>query len=234
MSLTKFTENVNNVSSLPDKPNIQSDELKRVFDQAGNSIKEYLNNMKAISVRDKATYDIVKKITNRKIDVVCDPTFLLTKEDYKKEIGNKLNDNYIFVYLFSNLNSSLVQKIKDFAKSRNLKIISGTNNYNWCDDCVINNPINFMNSIYYADYVITDTFHGTIFSINFEKQFIVLNKKKNKVNELLKNFNFEDRLFEENSNIEILDEKIDYKLRNKPLKEHREASFNYLNEVIKK
>lgn len=45
MSLTKLTANLNNVSSLPDKPTLQSDELKAVFDEAGNAIKEYLNEI---------------------------------------------------------------------------------------------------------------------------------------------------------------------------------------------
>lgn len=45
MSLTKLTENLNNVSSLPDKPTLQSDELKAVFDKAGNVIKNYINEI---------------------------------------------------------------------------------------------------------------------------------------------------------------------------------------------
>ena len=45
MSLTKLTSNLNNISSLPDKPTLQSDELKAVFDEAGNVIKEYLNDV---------------------------------------------------------------------------------------------------------------------------------------------------------------------------------------------
>lgn len=45
MSLTKLTENLNKVSSLPDKPTLQSDELKAVFDEAGNAIKAYINEI---------------------------------------------------------------------------------------------------------------------------------------------------------------------------------------------
>lgn len=45
MSLTKLTENLNKVSSLPDKPTLQPDELKAVFDNAGNAIKNYINEV---------------------------------------------------------------------------------------------------------------------------------------------------------------------------------------------
>lgn len=44
MSLTKLTENLNKVSSLPDKPTLQADELKAIFDEAGNVIKNYIND----------------------------------------------------------------------------------------------------------------------------------------------------------------------------------------------
>lgn len=45
MSLTKLTENLNKVSSLPDRPTLQSDELKAIFDEAGNTIKNYINEI---------------------------------------------------------------------------------------------------------------------------------------------------------------------------------------------
>lgn len=45
MSLSKLTTNLNNISSLPDKPTLQSDELKQEFDKAGNSIKDYINDI---------------------------------------------------------------------------------------------------------------------------------------------------------------------------------------------
>lgn len=66
MSLTKLTANLNSVSSLPDKPTLQSDELKSVFDEAGNVIKEYLNDVlteeieKLVSDTAKSTKTIVE------------------------------------------------------------------------------------------------------------------------------------------------------------------------------
>lgn len=62
MSLTKLTENLNNVSSLPDKPSIQSEELKKVFDAAGNIIKEYLNTILTEEIEKDIT-ELTNKIT---------------------------------------------------------------------------------------------------------------------------------------------------------------------------
>lgn len=52
MSISKLTENLNNISSLPDKPNLQSDELKAVFDESGNTIKEYINTILTKEIDD--------------------------------------------------------------------------------------------------------------------------------------------------------------------------------------
>lgn len=59
MSLTKLTENLNKVSSLPDKPTLQSDELKAVFDEAGNIIKNYINEILTAEI-EKLVSDTAK------------------------------------------------------------------------------------------------------------------------------------------------------------------------------
>lgn len=80
MSLTKLTTNLNNISSLPDKPTLQSDELKQEFDKAGNSIKEYINEIlteeidKIIANQNKEFNDKItanaKTITTAQLDKI--------------------------------------------------------------------------------------------------------------------------------------------------------------------
>lgn len=68
MSLTKLTENLNKVSSLPDKPTLQADELKAIFDEAGNAIKNYINEIlteeieKLVSDTAKTTKTTVENV----------------------------------------------------------------------------------------------------------------------------------------------------------------------------
>ena len=71
MSLTKLTTNLNNISSLPDKPSMEADELKKQFDQAGNDIKDYINNTLTEEV-DKIESDINKKINQNATDFAND------------------------------------------------------------------------------------------------------------------------------------------------------------------
>ena len=114
--------------------------------------------------------------------MVCDPTLLMSEKDYleiSKDVKEKYK--YIFLYLFEDLSKTQGDKLKEFAKNNNLKIISGkSNNYYCSDKHIINAPQTFLNYMSNAEYVITDTFHGVIFSTNLEKNIWLLIEKKSK------------------------------------------------------
>lgn len=80
MSLSKLTDNLNNISSLPDKPNLQSDELKATFDKTGNIIKKYINEILTEEI-DKILIKKVDKVTGK----------VLSSNDYTDEEKKKLN-----------------------------------------------------------------------------------------------------------------------------------------------
>ena len=85
-----------------------------------------------------------------------------------------------------------------------------------------------------ADYVITDTFHGTAFSMNLEKRFAVIDRGKNKVNELLEQYGFLDRLSINDNQLEqILDTPIDYLIRMQRITVSRKKSIDFLDNARK-
>lgn len=197
-------------------------------------IPEMLENLKGISVRDQKSLDVISQLTNKKIDIVCDPTVLLCKDDYKKLIKDEpIEKDYIFLYLFDRLNEKQIKRLKEFAQKRNLKIISGNNKLAYCDKEVINLPYNFLKYMYNATYIITDTFHGTVFSSNLEKQFVVINREKQKVNNFLKQIGLERRIIDNSDErIEMLLEEIDYNECKEKLENIRNSSIRYLKEVL--
>ena len=98
----------------------------------------------------------------------------------------------------------------------------------------LNSPLlknNFLNYIHESSYVITDTFHGTIFSINFNKKFISIDRGKNKVNELLGNCNLIDRLVNNNDISEQLENDIDYGEVNISVEKLRDKSVQFLEKI---
>lgn len=163
-------------------------------------IKKNLSTLKAIGYRDQKTHDLCVKLG---IDVpmteTIDPVLCY---GFKKEIeewdsGKWKNVEYILIYAYdSTMNDKeTVFEIKKFAKERKLIIVSCGYYHKWCDICVPAAPDEFLEMFKYAKYVVTDTFHGTVFSLILHKQFVSIVRKNGfKVQYLLKCAGLENRI----------------------------------------
>lgn len=200
------------------------------------NIKNIFNNIKWISVRDYNTKEVVSNFTNKEIVEVCDPTLLFDKIYYQKIAKKPIEEDFIYLYLFGDLTKEQQTEIKRFAYDNNLKIINGVSKKIKADEYVINTPYRFLDYMVNAKYVITDTFHGTIFSVNLEKNFVVIDRNKKKVNYFLNVYNFEDRLINNNSEITpLFDENkypINYEKKIIKLDKDRRKSREFLNKIM--
>lgn len=144
-----------------------------------------------ITVRDLNTQKLVKQASGRTPEIVLDPTFLL--DDYR-DIEEKVQimEKYILIYGYK-FQKDEVKKIKQFAKSKKLKLISVGMPQMWCDKQIAATPFEFLSYIKNAEYVITGTFHGTIFSILYHKEFASYVNKKPKLENLLSDFELLNR-----------------------------------------
>lgn len=136
--------------------------------------KDSLNEMKAISMREKAGADLVKKLIGKEIPVVVDPTILLFKEEWKKiELKPEWynGEKYILTY-FLGISSPVIEKI---AKKNNWKIynLMDKDNFNLYTSRVEE----FVYLIDHAQLVATDSFHASVFSILMNTPFLVVNKQ---------------------------------------------------------
>lgn len=161
-----------------------------------------IDHISNLLLRDNETQEYVSKITNKAAEIVCDPTLLLKKEDYldfNKEIPCK---KFLLLYYFNKIDNDLKSEIIAFANKNGLKVISLVQPFKWCDYFAENSPSDMLSYYANASYIITDTFHGTIFSLLYEKQFAVHNANKNKVNELLEWAGESSRLFSNSNDLE--------------------------------
>lgn len=198
-----------------------------------NLVREGLNNIKALSVRDIHTQNIVEKYTSKKISIVCDPTLLHNEEKYS-EIEKKcdLND-FILVYCFESLSEGSIKRITEFANKKNKKIVSFGAHLPWADICVAYDPIKFLGYYHKADYVITNTFHGTIFSVIYKKQFLSFAFGKIKITDVLERLGLEDRNVSEDDNfVDVFDSKINWETVDDKLENWRESSMQFLRSSI--
>lgn len=149
--------------------------------------QRFLNRFNYISVRETAGAKLVKELIGREVPVVCDPTLMLTVSDWlciqKKEQIAK--GEYIFCYFLGN-NPEHREFAKKLKKETGLKIISLLHldeyiayDESYADESPYDiDPGDFLNLIRNATYILTDSFHGTIFSILHHKTFFVFNRYK--------------------------------------------------------
>lgn len=169
-------------------------------------IAELLNEFNAISVRDENTRNFVESLSNIMPINHLDPVLVY---DFKDNVVDNVNiDNYIIVYAYPfNLNDEECEKIKKFAKKHDKKIVS-IGSYQKCTDIFIPaHPLEVLPYFEKADFVITNTFHGTIFSIKSHTPFVsfVRNYNSEKMTDLLNRLKLEDRMI---SSLEELDQEF--------------------------
>lgn len=134
---------------------------------------QYVKQFKAISIRENSGVELSRKFLGREAQWVLDPTMLLDAEDYIKICGNEnpYKKPTLFAYVLD-ATTEKVNKINTIAESKGLELfLKGAN-----DDIKRSDSIElWLSWIKNADYVITDSFHGLVFSILFERPFSVYN-----------------------------------------------------------
>ena len=204
-------------------------------DKVTEELHDAVGKMYAVSVRDSHTYSLIEHDNPKGISFVCDPTLLLQKEDYLQLASVPVKKGFVFLYVFKELSKEQMTALKEFCKERNLRIVKGTSFYrpSYCDEVVMAEPVTFLSHMLEADYIITDTFHGAVFSVNFNKRFISLDRGKNKVREFLSGVGLESRLIGEDGNIsDTLAKDIDYSSANRKIKMLRDESLYFLKSNI--
>lgn len=162
-------------------------------------IKQLLDRFKGISVREEDAVSLIKDNAGKNARQLIDPTMLLKQEDYDKITSKRLvEDRYVYVYWLGD-KSLIVPEIERY-KEKGYKIV----NINLRDICEQISVEDWLSFIKYADYVITDSFHGCVFSILFERQFIAFGNKSggnSRINSLCKMFGFEPETYKQYSNV---------------------------------
>lgn len=200
-----------------------------------DEIRKYLLKMDSISVRDNNSFKIVQKLTKKEPFINLDPV-LIYKFEKEIENVNILEENYILVYAYcERLSKDEIREIKKFAKKEKLKLLCVGFPQELCDFNVVCTPFEVLAYVKKAKYIITDTFHGTVFSIKYNKKFatIIRESNKQKLSDLLMRFQCEDRIVSKDFDIEdILNKDMNFKYINSILKREYVKTINYLKENL--
>ena len=201
--------------------------------------KKLLSRYDFISVREKSAVNIVNDLGISNCEHVLDPT-LAVEPDTWKELASKrvVKDKYILVYQLNN-NKKFDKYAKQLAKRKNLKLIRLCTRYDQLrktgNGVVLPKVEEFLALFRDAEFVITDSFHATAFSLIFNKKFInVLPSLYNtRIKSILNLTNLEKRILEDYSDYVLIDEEIDYDKVNEILNFERKKTFEFLKKATK-
>ena len=224
----------------------------------GRKAGEFLNRIDYVSVRETSGQKLVKQWADRDVPVVCDPTIMFDAEEWKKAIGADGDgkrfangEKYLFVYFLGN-NPWEREIVKRVRKETGLKIvqIAHSDEYVKSDEEFADftpynvGPREFVELIRDAEYVFTDSFHCSVFSMLNSKRFFTFPRYSNdgpastngRLYSLLSLVKQEKRMVRKSDVFNVADrlkEEVDYKVVHGELDKLRQFTWNWLEKALK-
>ena len=203
-------------------------------------IKEFIAKYDHISVREDDGFKILHRFGFDNGVHVVDPTLLLRGDDWRKfaSVKKAPKAGYVFVYNL-NRNGLIKEVAQAIAKEKGLRIINFADTFDFikgAENRMGNSAEDFVNHIANADYVVTDSFHGTAFSLNLNRQVIVVKAPRynSRIESILRVAGLLDtRLVGTvDEAIKALSTPVDYQQVNPRIEEARKKSYEYLKNAL--
>ena len=200
--------------------------------------RQKLKFIDVISVREEKLAEEVRKLVEKPVTTVVDPTLLLEACDYEELISSdvQLDERYVFAY-FVVENENLLRCAQEAANKLGAKLIElhyyEMPNQKGRNAIADIGPKEFLYYIKNAEMVVTNSFHGTVFSIIFGKKFYSVYKQNNRISHLLEFLGLKEHHITTEAEV-CVEKDIDYSEVWNKLKAYREHSVSFLQQAIEK
>lgn len=214
--------------------------------------KHFLDRIQCLSTREIAGVKIIKDLTGRDAQLVCDPTLLIDREYWDELKGEEkfIKEKYIFCYFLGN-NPPHRDFANRFKEKTGYKLVA----LQHLDELVLSDiefadikpfnvsPSDFINLVANAEYVLTDSFHGTIFSLLYHKPFFTFSRfessnkisTNSRIESLLKMVRIDGRYIKATESIDdCLKRNVDFETVDCLISDFQKKSINYIEEAIAK
>lgn len=205
-------------------------------------MRKYISDIPYVSVREEVGRELIKEITGREVPVVLDPTLLLMKDDWEKLKIPEKRENYVLCYFLNETSEAVINKIESICEKYNKTIINiGCPFSQGSKVGIINEDIGpgeFLGLVGNAEMIFTDSYHGMLFSLIYQKPFWSIARnygehdQSSRQKTVLSMLHLENRYISENV-AKISFEGIDYTDVDKILQQRRHFSIDYLNNALK-
>lgn len=204
-----------------------------------NETRKYLTRYEKISVREDSAVDIINEMGIETPVQLIDPTLMLTKEEWLSVASKRLvKEPYLILMLLYNEDNHATEYARRIADEKGLKVVK----ISWemkrppmVDKLFTHrSPSDFLSLFSNADFVVTNSFHGLAFSINLEKQFIVISRNEfnSRIESLLRLIGQSDRLvYNMQQAIEQSEKKLDFFQVRESIRIEREKVDDFLSSI---
>ncbi len=211
-----------------------------------DKLKKALNEFNYISVRNKHSFDFVKSITDKEVDIVADPTIIYDFEEDNIKKGTK--EDYILTYVLGKeIEATHVKALETIKKTYgNLPVYSiqiPTMKFkilDYADKAFYDlDPNDWLNMFKNAKFIYTDSFHGVLFSLKYHKPFIAYyteDMRATRFIDLGKRYNIEKYIVENVEEIQqkgCIDMKPDFQMIDILLERHKQYSLESLEKALR-
>ena len=200
---------------------------RRTDEAAPEQLRNLLNRVEYVSVRDENSANIMRAITTKPVQITLDPCFLV---DLKPEAITPHERGFVLIYGF--FSKTMIDQVLEYARSVGKKTVSVSYSHPWCDISLDTlSPFQWLGYFAACDRVITTMFHGMIFALLNQKEFCMYSTpyRKNKVGNFLSDLGLSSRLVDENGAIKgVFAKEIDYPRVNARIETRRRQSEDFL------
>lgn len=212
----------------------------KIEETSSKKMQQYLSKYDKLAVREDSAVEFLNDM-GLQADQVLDPTLLLNIEEWGNYISNKnrVKGDYVLVYQIHN-DPALSKYAIEFAKKAGLPLVRVSTQLHQLmrggKFIYLPDIGEFLSLVKNARYMVTDSFHGTAFAINFNTQFVEVlpntgTGSRNK--SILKLTGLEDRIVRNLEDFTFIDQEIDFSNANQKLESERIASKSILNELLR-
>lgn len=223
-------------------PSFGTTEVKEYFKE---NIIEALNGFEILSSREESGVNIIKKLTGRDAVRLPDPTLLLTKDDWIRFSSKGIKKKkYILLHFLNVPNKKAIETINIYLKNNQYSAYCICNRYENYEQLlrykfIDINPYDYVSLIYNAEFVFTDSYHSTLFSLNLEKQFLTFERQylhgdsqSSRIRDLLDRIGMKDRYILNDAVVKF--EEYGNWRSSLMFKQDRDKLINYIEKVLER
>lgn len=216
--------------------------MKKIPKKYRKQYLKYWSKIKYLSCRESEGAGLIQKLTGRKAEWVLDPVFLLEQEEWEKaaDLSAVYEEPYVLLYMLDQ-SAGLVRLAKKLAQLKHRKLVK------IYGDIEKNNavgPKQWLGYFLWAEYIVTNSFHGTAFSIHFHKNFYVeitpqafFTESSSRITDLLRELDLQDRVignaeeYAKKMQIETITDVL-YEHADKKIAAMKQRSVKYLKNML--